>query len=199
MDLKLNEDQRILKKVAGDFLKAEAPSYVITDWFQKKNAFVPDLYIKAAGMGWLGMVVPEAFGGGGASFTDSAVVFEEIGRGPLLGPYFTSGVLSPLLILEAGTEAQKQKLLPKICDGSSIVIPAISDDPIHWGPRSVQTRLIKTQAGFALAGKKRFVYDGEAATSFICAARAENDQVALVMVDRGTPGVVVKPQSGFMI
>ena len=36
MDLKLNDDQVILKKVAADFVKAEAPSYVITEWFQKK-------------------------------------------------------------------------------------------------------------------------------------------------------------------
>ena len=37
MDLKLNEDQTMMKKVAADFLKAEAPPYVITEWFQKKN------------------------------------------------------------------------------------------------------------------------------------------------------------------
>ena len=41
MDLKLNDDQNMLKKVAADFVKAEAPSYVITDWYQKKR-FHPD-------------------------------------------------------------------------------------------------------------------------------------------------------------
>ena len=116
MDLKLNEDQSMLKKVAADFLKAEAPSYVITDWFQKKIAYIPELYKKAADIGWLGMVIPEEFGGGGTSYTDCAVVFEEIGRGPLPGPYFTSGVLSPLVILEGGTDAQKKTLIPRICD-----------------------------------------------------------------------------------
>ncbi len=199
MDLKLSEDQSMLKKVAADFLKAEAPSYVITDWFQKKIAYVPELYKKAAGLGWLGMVIPEELGGGGTSYTDCAVVFEEIGRGPLPGPYFTSGVLSPLLILEGGTEAQKKALIPRICDGSSIVIPAISDDPIQWGPRAVQTRLVKASGGFALNGKKRFVFDAEAATSFICAARSGSDEVALVLVERSAPGVSVKPQTGFMI
>jgi alkylation response protein AidB-like acyl-CoA dehydrogenase len=199
MDLKLNEDQSMLKKVAADFLKAEAPSYVITDWFQKKIAYIPELYKKAADVGWLGMVIPEEFGGGGTSYTDCAVVFEEIGRGPLPGPYFTSGVFSPLLILEGGTNAQKKTLIPKICDGSSIVVPAISDDPIQWGPRAVQTRLLEARGGFALNGKKRFVYDAEAATSFICAARSESGQVALVMVERNAPGVSVKPQTGFMI
>lgn len=199
MDLKLNEDQSMLKKVAADFLKAEAPSYVVTDWFQKKIAYIPELYKKAADIGWLGMVIPEEFGGGGTSYTDCAVVFEEIGRGPLPGPYFTSGVLSPLLILEGGTDAQKKTLIPRICDGSSIVIPAISDDPIQWGPRAVQTRLVKASNGFALYGKKRFVFDAEAATSFICAARTGTDELALVLVERNAAGVSVKPQTGFMI
>jgi len=199
MDLKLNEDQSMMKKVAADFLKAEAPPHVITDWFQKKTAYIPALYQKAAGIGWLGMVVPEEYGGGGASYTDGAVVFEELGRGPLPGPYFSSGVLAALLILEGGSEAQKKAFLPQICDGSAIVIPAISDDPIQWGPRSVQTRLAKTAKGFVLHGIKRYVYDGEAATRFICAARTEEGKITLVLVDQNSPGVSLKPVPGFVI
>ena len=198
MDLKLNEDQSMMKKVAADFVKAEAPSYVITDWFQKKVAFLPELYKKTAEVGWLGMMLPEEYGGAGASCTDCAVVFEELGRGPLPGPYFSSGVLAAEIILAGGSPAQKKMLLPEICSGRDIVIPAISDDPIQWGPRSVQTRLSKTTGGFRLIGTKRFVYDGDAATSFICAARAESGEVVLALVDPNAPGVSVKPILGFM-
>jgi alkylation response protein AidB-like acyl-CoA dehydrogenase len=199
MDLRLSEDQAMLKKVSADFLKAEAPSHAITGWFEKKIAYVPDIYGKAAELGWLGMVIPEEFGGGQTTYTDCAVVFEEIGRGPLPGPYFSSGVLSPLLILEAGTDAQKRALIPEICDGSLIVVPAISDDPVQWGPRAVQTRLTKTHDGFVLKGTKRFVYDAEAATTFICAARTDNGQIALVRVERNAPGIFMNPRTGFMI
>jgi alkylation response protein AidB-like acyl-CoA dehydrogenase len=199
MDLKLNEDQSMMKKVAADFVKSEAPSYVITDWFQKKSAFVPALYQKTAELGWLGMMLPEEYGGGGACCTDCAVVFEELGRAPLPGPYFSSGVLAAEIILAGGATAQKKTLLPEICNGRAIVIPALSDDPIQWGPRSAQTRLTKTVSGFVLNGVKRFVYDGAAATSFICAARAETGGAVLALVDRNAPGVSVKPVSGFMI
>lgn len=199
MDLKLNEDQRMMKKVAADFVKSEAPSYVITDWFQKKIAFIPELYQKTAEVGWLGMMLPEEYGGSGASCTDCAVVFEELGRSPLPGPYFSSGVLAAEIILAGGAAAQKKTLLPEICNGGAIVIPALSDDPIQWGPRSAQTRLTKTVSGFVLNGAKRFVYDGAAATSFICAARAETEGTVLALVDRNAPGVSVKPVSGFMI
>ena len=199
MDLKLNEDQSMMKKVAADFVKSEAPSYVITDWFQKKTAFVPALYQKTAKVGWLGMMLPEEYGGGGACCTDCAVVFEELGRAPLPGPHFSSGVLAAEIILAGGATAQKKTLLPEICNGRAIVIPALSDDPIQWGPKSAQTRLTKTVSGFVLNGVKRFVYDGAAATSFICAARAETGGAVLALVDRNAPGVSVKPVSGFMI
>ncbi|HWH76537.1 MAG TPA: acyl-CoA dehydrogenase family protein [Candidatus Binatus sp.] len=199
MDLKLNDDQSMLKKVAADFLKAEAPPYVITDWYQKKIAYVPELYQKTANLGWLGMVLPEEFGGGGASCTDCAVVFEELGRGPLPGPFFTSGVLSAELILSGASAAQKKTWLPKICDGGAIVIPALSDDQIQWGPRSVQTRATKTSNGITLNGLKRYVQDGDAASHFICAARTESGGIALALVERNAPGVSVKPIFGFMI
>jgi len=51
MDLKLSDEQSMIKKVAADFLKAEAPPYVITEWFQEKRAFIPELYKKTAEVG----------------------------------------------------------------------------------------------------------------------------------------------------
>jgi alkylation response protein AidB-like acyl-CoA dehydrogenase len=199
MDLKLNDDQNMLKKVAADFIKAEAPSYVITDWYQKKQAFIPELYKKTADVGWLGMMVPDEFGGGGTSYMDCAVVFEELGRGPLPGPYFSCGVLAAQLILDGGSAPQKKDWLPKICNGSAVVIPAISDDQIQFGPRSVQTRAFKTGDGYKLAGTKRFVQDGAAASHFIVAARDQAGQVLLALVGRNTPGVTVTVVDGFMV
>ena len=199
MDLKLNDDQNMMKKVAADFVKAEAPPYVITDWYQKKQAFIPEIYKKTADVGWLGMMVPDEFGGGGAAGLDCAVVFEELGRGPLPGPYFSCGVLAAQLILDAGSSQQKKDWLPKICDGSAVVIPAISDDQIQFGPRSVQTRAVKAGDGYKLTGSKRFVQDGAAASHFIVAARDEAGQVVLALIGRGTPGVTVTVVDGFMI
>ncbi|HET9918075.1 MAG TPA: acyl-CoA dehydrogenase family protein, partial [Candidatus Binatia bacterium] len=199
MDLKLNDDQNMLKKVAADFIKAEAPPYVITDWYQKKQAFIPELYKKTADVGWLGMMVPDEFGGGGTSHMDCAAVFEELGRGPLPGPYFSSGVLAAQLILDGGSAQQKREWLPKICDGSAVVIPAISDDQIQFGPRSVQTRAVKAGDGYKLDGTKRFVQDGAAASHFIVAARDESGQVILALLGRNTPGVAVTVVDGFMI
>jgi len=199
MDLKLNDDQNMMKKVAADFIKAEAPSYVITDWYQKKQAFIPALYKKTAEVGWLGMIIPEEFGGGGTSLMDCAVVFEELGRAPLPGPYFASGVLAAQLILEGASTEMKKAWLPKICDGSAVVIPAISDDPMQFGPRSVQTRALKSGDGYKFTGTKRFVQDGSPASHFIIAARDDAGRVVLALIDRNAPGVTMTDVNGFMI
>ncbi len=199
MDLKLNDDQNMLKKVAADFVKAEAPSYVITDWYQKKQAFIPKLYKKTAEVGWLGMTMPDEFGGGGTSALDCAAVFEELGRAPLPGPYFSCGVLAAQLILDGGSAALKKAWLPKICDGTAVIIPAISDDPMQFGPRSVQTRAFKSSDGYRFLGTKRFVQNGSAASHFIVAARAEAGQIILALVERNAPSVTVTEVNGFMI
>ncbi len=199
MDLRLTETQDMFKKVAADFVKAEAPSHIITEWFRKKETAQIDLYHKAAELGWSGMVIPEQYGGAATSLTDCAVVFEELGRAPLPGPYFSSGVLGALLVLEGASEAQKKSLLPTICNGQSIVIAAITDRGVHWGTESVETRLTRTTNGLVLDGTKKFVYDAEAATSFICAARTGDGKIALVLVDRESPGISITPQIGFMV
>jgi alkylation response protein AidB-like acyl-CoA dehydrogenase len=199
MDLRLTETQEMFKKVADEFVKAEAPSHVLVQWFREKKTFLPELFAKAAGLGWLGMIIPEKYGGAEASFTDCAVLFEELGRGPLPGPFFSSGVLGSLIVLEGASEEQKGSLLPAICSGQSIAIPAITDRGVHWGPEAVETKLTGTSGGFVLDGTKRFVYDAEGATSFICAARSDKGGIALVLVEREAAGISVTPQPGFMV
>lgn len=199
MDLELSETQEMFKKVAADFVKAEAPSHLMTQWYRTKETFRPELYRKAAGLGWLGMLLPEQYGGAGTSLTDCAVVFEELGRGPVPGPLFSAGVLAAQIIFEGGSEEQKKSLLPALCKGESIPIPAIADKAAYWGPEAVETSLAGSAGGFVLNGGKRFVLDAEAATSFIVAARAENGEIALVLVDRASAGLSIRPLVGFLV
>ena len=199
MDLSLTETQEEFKKVAEDFVKAEVPAHQMTQWYKNKQTFQPQLVKKAGEIGWLGMMLPEEYGGSGVSTMDCAVVFEALGHGPVPGPLFTSGVLSAQMIFEACTEAQRKALLPKICDGSSIVVPAITDKAAYWGPEAVETRLSKTPAGYIMNGTKRFVFDAQAASSFLCAARSEEGKVVFLLVDAKSPGVSITPHVGFFV
>ena len=73
------------------------------------TGITPELLRKVAELGWLGVVIPEAYGGEGRSLTDAAVLFEELGRGPVPGPLFASAVLGALTVQHGGTEAQKRR------------------------------------------------------------------------------------------
>jgi len=199
MDLGLTEDQEMLKKVAADFVKAEVPAHQMTQWYKNKQTFQPQLIKKAAELGWLGMMLPEEYGGAGVTTMDCAVVFEALGHGPVPGPLFTSGVLSAQMVFEAGTQQQRTALLPRLCKGEMIVVPALMDKAAHWGPEAVETRLSKTANGYIMNGAKRFVFDAEAATDYLCAARTEEGKVVFLLVDAKSRGINVTPHVGFLV
>ena len=199
MDLGLTEDQEMLKKVAANFVKAEVPAHQMTQWYKNKQTFQPQLIKKAAELGWLGMMLPEEYGGAGVTTMDCAVVFEELGHGPVPGPFFTSGVLSAQIVFEAGTQQQRSALLPRLCNGEMIVVPALTDKAAGWGPEAVETRLTKTPNGYIMNGAKRFVFDAEAATDYLCAARTEEGTVVFLLVDAKSPGITVTPHIGFLV
>ena len=56
-------------------------------------------------------------------------------------------------------------------------MPAITDKAAYWGAEAVETRLSKANGGYLMNGTKRFVFDAEAATNFLCAARTEEGKV----------------------
>jgi alkylation response protein AidB-like acyl-CoA dehydrogenase len=200
MDFRLNETQEAFRKVAADFVKAEVPAHKMTVWYRDKETFQPEIYKKAADVGWLGMLIPEQFGGAEVSAMDCAVVFEELGRGPVPGPFFSSGVLGAQIIFEGGSEEQKKSWLPEICSGKLIAVPALTDKGAHFGPDAVETTLTKSGNDFIINGTKKFVFDARAATSYICAARTDNGQIALVLLDRSSSGVSVSEiHAGFAI
>ena len=88
MDLSLTEDQEMLKKVAADFVKAEVPAHQMTQWYKNKQTFQPQLIKKAAEMGWLGMMLPEEYGGAGVVDDGLRRGFRRAWTRPGAGPAF---------------------------------------------------------------------------------------------------------------
>ncbi len=203
MDLSLTESQKMLKASAADFVKNEFPQRTITEFSKKNIGFAPEQWTSAAKLGWLGMVIPLAYGGGGASLTDAAVVFEELGRGPVPGPFFSSGVLSALTVLEGGTEAQKRELLPAIAQGEQIATLSITDANPFFGSDAITAEAVERNGEYLLQGTRPFVHDAMAANLFICAFRTgdSNDpeqNISLFPVAPEPPGVSVRPLQGFV-
>ena len=206
MDLSLTENQEMLKSSAREFIQREYSKEVLLELDKQETGetgHAQELWNKVAGIGWLGIVIPQQYGGEGGSLTDAGVLFQELGRGPVPGPYLSSGVLGAMVVLEGGTETQKQQILPAIARGACIPALALTEPDYSWGPQGIQMAAPRKNSGFVLNGLKLFVHDALAASHFICAVRTGNGAspaggVSLLMVDAKSPGVSVRDLPGFM-
>lgn len=201
MDLSLNAKEEALKKEARRFMEKEAPKEILLELEKTETGITPELWNKVVQTGWLGTLIPESYGGKGGTLTSAGVLLEELGRGPLPGPFFSSGILGSLVLLQAGSEEQKKKVLPAIARGEDIFCLALAEEEYGWTPESIRTTAAAAQGDFILEGTKLFVRDAGAATHIICAARSgegAEEGISLFVVAKRTKGVAVRPLPGFM-
>lgn len=199
MDLSLTETQVMLKQSVEDFINRDANKATILDLQQTPRGFSDKIWQTAAETGWLGMLIPEAYGGIGADFFDAAVVYEALGSGPVPGPMFSSGVLSALILMEAATEEQKQTYLPPIAEGRVISTFAMTEPDYSFGNAGVRLRPTEDGNDYVLNGVKLFVYDADVADQIIVAVRTGDlpDDISLLMVDTKIEGVSTRRLGGF--
>jgi alkylation response protein AidB-like acyl-CoA dehydrogenase len=200
MDLALTETQRMLQQTARDFMEREAPKEAIIALQRSETGYRPEVWETAARLGWLGMLIPPEHGGSGSTLTDVAVLFEELGRGPLPGPFFQSAVLGALTVLEAGTEEQRARILPQVATGREVLTVAITEPHNSWGPQGVQLRPDRRGERYNLSGVKLFAPDAVSATRLIVPVRTGDGtrDISLLLVNRDHPGVTVHSLTGFI-
>lgn len=199
MDLSLDSTQQLIQESARDFVKGACDRDVLVKLDRDPAGIMGQLWGKLADLGWAGMAIPEQYGGTGNSLTDVAVLFEELGTGPVPGPLFSSGVLCARLVLDVASEAQKKAWLPKIASGERVFALALTES--HYGWTADQVRLAARREGSALllTGKKVFVHDAAFATDLLVLVRAESGSgLSLVHVETKAAGVAVRPLGGFM-
>ena len=200
MDLSLTEPQELLRAAAHTFVEREAPRHALVAAQRDESRLTAALWRKASELGWPGILVPAEHGGSESSLTDAAVLFEELGRGPVPGPFFSSGVLGALTLLEAATPAQRRALLPGVARGETVLAVAITEPNASWGPQGVTLRPRRLGERYRLDGVKLFVSDATAATHLIVLARIGDgpDDLGLLLVDAGGPGVRARRLPGFL-
>jgi alkylation response protein AidB-like acyl-CoA dehydrogenase len=200
MDLSLTEPQELLRTSARSFVEREAPRHALVAAQRDDASLAAALWRKASELGWPGILVPAEYGGSESSLTDAAVLFEELGRGPVPGPFFSSGVLGALTVLEAATPAQRRAILPRVARGEAILAVAITEPNASWGPQGVTLTPLRVGDRYRLDGVKLFVSDATAATHVIVVVRTGDgpDDLGLLLVDATAPGVRARRLPGFL-
>ena len=200
MDLALTESQEMLRSAARTFMEREAPRHDIVARQRAESSLEPELWRKAAELGWPGILVPAEYGGSESSVTDAAVLYEELGRGPVPGPFFSSGVLGTLTMMEAATDEQRRAVLPGVARGETVLTVAIVEPNTSWGYQGITLTPQRLGDRFRLDGTKLFVSDATSATHVIVAVRTGErpGDVSLLLVDARAPGVQTRRLPGFL-
>ena len=159
-----------------------------------KRSSDPAVWSELAGMGVLGLVIPEEFGGSGAGPAELAVVAEQMGRTLLCARYLSTAVLTPYLLLALDDTAECAEVLPRIAAGELIATTAFAEAGSARPPDHPATAAAQDADGWTLSGEKTYVLDAPSADLFYVQAQTGSD-IGVFAVLRQAPGLAVTPLS----
>lgn len=189
MTLVLNEEQRLLKDTAKDFLNSTMPVSALRRLRDQKDSlgYNPEHWQQLVELGWASMVLPEAYDGLDFGYMGLGAVIEESGRTLAASPLFSTVVLCSTIIINGGSEEQKSALLPRIASGDLSMALAL-EETAHHQPSGFTSTATVDGDEFIIEGEKVFVLDGHSAEQLIVAATMDSG-VGLFIVDANNAGV----------
>lgn len=198
MALVFNEEQRFLQDSAREFLNKEAPVEALRELRDTRDSlgYSQDLWRNMVELGWASIILPEAYGGLEFGFTGLGVVMQETGRNLVASPLLATAAVGASAVLLAGSEAQKEDLLPRIAAGELTLALALEESH-HHNPWQIATRVEQQGEQLVINGCKTFVLDGHSADELLVVCRsagepASRDGISLVRVPRDAAGVSVQ-------
>src|SRR5258708_26008095 len=166
MNFDSSEEKKQMRDEAGKFLAEKCPPKAVRMVLDGKEPYDRELWKGLAEMGFLGVAIPEEFGGAGAGHLELCVIAEEMGRALAPVPFSSTVYLAAEAILLAGSDAQKRKWLPLIASGAAIGTLALFEGKGNPSPQAIKL----SAAGGSLNGVKKPVPDGAIADFAIVAA-----------------------------
>ncbi|MGQ0826431.1 MAG: acyl-CoA dehydrogenase family protein [Actinomycetota bacterium] len=193
MDLDLSSEQEMLQEMVRGVAAAYAPLDVVRALEDDPVGYPPELWKQMAELDLVGLMLPAEYGGSEMTALEGAVVYAELGRALAPTPHFVSAVMSAGVLLRAGSDEQRDALLPGLATGETVCTTAWLEPKAGCSERGVQTTARATDDGFVLDGVKWHVPFARAATHLVVLARVD-DSVDLFLVDRAEAGVTLTQQ-----
>ena len=187
MDFNLSDEQQMLRDAASRFVREQYAFEARRRWAAAAG-WSPERWAQYADMGWLGLSIPEEFGGLGCGFIETAIVAEELGRGLALEPFIGCAVLAARLIERGDAPAfaaRRGELLQAIAAGTRRVALAHSEAASRFELDRSSAVARAEGSGFVLDGVKMMAPAAEGADQLIVSARLEGEaDIALFLVPR---------------
>ncbi len=192
MDFNLTTDQRQMRRVAADIANEQlAPR---AEEMEEKREIPADVLKLLAEQGYFGILVPEKYGGVELDYVTYALTLEEFARGSppvaLLVSVQNSLVAKP--ILTYGTDAQREKYLPRLAAGEVLGSFALTEEEAGSDAGNVKTTATKDGGGYVLNGAKRYITNAGVAGVFLVVASTDpaagGKGLSCFIVERDAPG-----------
>ena len=172
MDFALTESQELIRKEVG----ALARSFSLEYWLERDRTHAyPHEFVRAfAEGGWLGMLIPEAYGGAGLGVTEAAVMLHEIcasGAGTTGASPIHFYVFPPEPVVKYGSEAMKRKQLPPICTGETVMAFGVTEPNAGTDTSRITTRAEKKGDRWIVNGRKVWTTNAQRANKILLLAR----------------------------
>ena len=198
MDFDFTDDQESLRDAVRRWVDKGFP-------FERRHALAKaggatrEVWRELAELGLTGLTISPDHGGMGFGAVEAMIVGEELGRGLVNAPFAHGALLAPALLADAPAALQAA-WLPRMADGSALVVPALQERAARYRVCHVATRAAHsagTASGRRLTGAKSVVPAGDEAEAFIVAARTAGDDhssegIGLFLVERGAAGLTVR-------
>ena len=176
MDLSLSEEQRLLGDAASRFIAGRYGFETRRAILLSREGFSRDIWREFADLGWLGLSVPEDFGGLGASAVETGLVMDALGRALVVEPYLSTAVVAVNLIAELGSQQQKSEMLGPIVEGKAIYAFAQAEPQARFALDDVATMAVRAGSGWRLSGQKTLVLGAPWADTLLVTARIAGGQ-----------------------
>ena len=172
MDFALTEQQELIRKEVA----ALARSFSLDYWLEKdrKAEYPLDWVKRFAEAGWLGMIVPEAYGGSGLGVTEGALMLHEIcaaGAGTSGASPIHFYLFTPMPLIKHGAEPLKRKYLPRVASGEIVMSFGVTEPNAGTDTSRIQTRAVRTGDRFVVDGRKVWNTNAQHATHIMLLAR----------------------------
>ncbi len=189
-DITCSEEQIQLLDIATEFCRDRAPMTRTRSLMSSDTGYDDAVWKEMAELGWLGIAVPEAYGGVGLSLAEVVPVVEQMGRCLMPSP-FVGTTLAALALSMGGSDAQKANWLPRLVSGA-IGTLALAEAHGDWDVLHIDVAAERDGSGFTLKGQKTFVLWADCAELMILSVEIEGKPALLLLETEALPKSVFR-------
>ncbi|WP_315705294.1 MULTISPECIES: isobutyryl-CoA dehydrogenase [unclassified Bradyrhizobium] len=191
MHFALDEDQIALRDMARSFAAEKIAPHALR-WDEEKH-FPVDVMREAASLGMGGIYIRDDVGGSGLGRLDAALIFEALATGcPTVSAFISIHNMASWMIDTFGTEAQRQRYLPKLCTMELIASYCLTEPGAGSDAAALRTRAVRDGEDYVLNGQKQFISGAGATDILVAMVRTGGDGpggISTLVIDAKTPGV----------